>query len=464
MAQIPGGIFKSYDIRGTVPEEINEENIYHITQAVLSFFETKTGKKNLTIVTGRDMRISAPTLYPIFKKALTDAGAHVLDVGLVATPTFYFGVIHLKADAGIQLTASHNPPNYNGIKIVMRNGTKILKVGGGSGMEVIKNNALENVHLSGEGGDEKQINNIVYEELKNAYTIVSPKEIKSLRVVADSGNAMASTYIEPLFKDLPGDLVKMNFELDGTFPAHQPDPLIYENYTDLMKRVVQEKADFGIAPDGDGDRVFFVDEKGHMVPASMITALVAKELLKKYPGERILYDIRYVMTPKKIIEECGGVSSITRVGHAHITNQMNQENGLFGGESSGHMFLRATGGAESQVTIILLVAKAISDSGKPLSTIIEDLRRSYESGEFNFKTDKAAEILKALQKQYSDARISKLDGISIEYDNWRFNVRTSNTEPLLRLNLEAKTNELVQKKLVDVKSFIIGHGAIPYTP
>lgn len=197
-----------------------------------------------------------------------------------------------------------------------------------------------------------------------------------------------------------------------------------------------------------------------MIPASMITALVARELLKKYPGERILYDIRYIMTPRQIIKEAGGVSSVTRVGHAFITKQLHEENGLFGGESSGHMFLRATGGAESQVAIILIVLKAISDAGKPLSEIIEDIRRSYESGEFNFKTDKATQILEALKDKYKEGKLSTVDGISIDYGDWRFNVRTSNTEPLMRLNLEARTEALVKEKVQEVKTFIEAQGAV----
>lgn len=459
-SNIPSNIFKSYDIRGIVPEEMNEHNIYQITQAILHFFEEKSGKKDMTIVTGRDMRTSAPTLYPILKKALTDAGCTVVDIGLVSTPTFYFAVLHLKGDAGVQLTASHNPSNYNGIKIVMRDGDKIMKIGGDTGMNDIKQYALDGVQLETKEGQEKQVEEIVKEELKNAYKIVSPSEIKPLKVVADAANAMASTYIEPLFDDVPGELIKMNFDLDGTFPAHQPDPLVFENYKELMKKVVEEKADLGIAPDGDGDRIFFVDEKGKMIPASMITALVARELLKKYPGERILYDIRYVMTPRQIIKESGGVSSITRVGHAYITKQLHEEGGIFGGESSGHMFLRATGGAESQAAIILIVLKAISDANKPLSKIIEDIRRSYESGEYNFKTDKAKIILDALKEKYKDGELSTLDGISIDYGDWRFNVRTSNTEPLMRLNLEAKTEVLVTKKLQEVKSFMESQGAV----
>lgn len=457
------GIFKSYDIRGIVPSEINKDNLYQIAQAILHFYHTKLGRTDITIVTGHDMRVSAPELYPILKKALVDGGAHVLDIGLASTPTFYFAVLHHKADAGIQLTASHNPPQYSGMKFVIREGDNVCKIGGNSGMEEVKQNALDGVKVVLEGGSEEKVEGVVRDELENAYTLFSKDGIKPLKVVADAANAMAATYIDALFNDLEQcQLVRMNFELDGTFPAHQPDPLVFENYSELYKRVVEEKADLGLAPDGDGDRMFFVDEKGHMIPGSMITALVAKELLKKYPGRKILYDIRYTMTPKKIIEEMGGVSGITRVGHAFITKQLQEENAIFGGESSGHMFLEATGGAESQVGIILIVLKALSESGMTMSELIKDLKRSEESGEFNFKTDKAQEILEDLKTVFSDGEISTLDGVSIEYPDWRFNVRTSNTEPLLRLNLEATTQEVLDQRLEEVKAIILKHEAEPY--
>lgn len=456
------GVFKSYDIRGIVPTEINAENVYQIAQAILHFYHKKIGATDITIVTGHDMRISAPELYPILKKALIDGGAHVLDIGLVSTPTFYFSVLHLKAHAGIQLTASHNPPQYSGMKFVVREGDNVCKIGGNSGMEEVKQNALDGVKVSFQGGSEEKVEGVIQDELQNAYKLFPKEGIKPLKVVADAANAMAATYIDALFKELPCELVKMNFELDGNFPAHQPDPLVFENYSELYKRVVEEKADLGLAPDGDGDRMFFVDEKGQMIPGSMITALVAKELLKKYPGRKILYDIRYTMTPKKVIEEMGGISGITRVGHAFITKQLQEEKAIFGGESSGHMFFEATGGAESQVAVILIVLQAITESGKPFSELIEELRRSVESGEFNFKTDKSKDIIEELRETYSDAEVSDLDGVSIEYPTWRFNVRTSNTEPLLRLNLEAENQEIVNEKLEEVKQIILKHGAEPH--
>lgn len=456
---IPAHIFKSYDIRGIVPEEINESNIYQMTQAVLFHIQSKLGKKNVSVAVGRDMRLSAPSLYPLFKKALVEGGAHIIDNGLVSTPTFYFSVLHLKTDAGIQLTASHNPPQYNGMKMVIRDGDTLSKISGGNGIEEIKKYALEGVVIKEEGGSEVAHEGIGEEEVQHAFKLISTEGVKPLKVVADPANAMAGTYIEALFKHLSCELVKMNFELDGSFPAHQPDPLVFANLRDLQKRVIDEKADLGLAPDGDGDRLFFIDEKGQIVSASFITALVARELLKDYPAATILYDIRYTISAKKIIEESGGKSDITRVGHAHITKQLNAVKGLFAGESSGHYYFAHTGGCESQIPIILIVLKAISSSGKPLSEIVEELRRSWESGEYNFKTTKAMQILEELKKKYSDADISTIDGVSIEYPSWRCNVRTSNTEPLLRLNVEAETEGEMKHKREELMQFIIDNEA-----
>ncbi|OGK29143.1 hypothetical protein A3D06_00750 [Candidatus Roizmanbacteria bacterium RIFCSPHIGHO2_02_FULL_40_9] len=456
---IPAHIFKSYDIRGIVPDEINKENIYGIAQAVLGYIQRKLGKTNITIAVGKDMRLSAPTLYPIFKKALVDGGATIIDNGLVSTPTFYFSVLHLRTDAGIQLTASHNPPQYSGMKMVIRDGDGLVKIGKGTGMDEIQKSALEGIVIKEKGGSEKKHEGIMDEEIKYACELVSMDGIKALKVVADPANAMGITYIDALFKKLPCELVKMNFELDGTFPSHEPNPLVFENLRDLQKKVIEEKADLGIAPDGDGDRMFFIDEKGQIIQASYITAIVSRELLRRFPGEKILFDIRYIMTPKKIIEELGGSWDITKVGHAFITQKIHETNALFGGESSAHYFFRYTGGAESQLLMILLILKIMSKSGKKLSELVEEVKRSSESGEINFVTDNAQDILNVLKETYHDAEISMLDGISIEYPDWRCNVRTSNTEPLLRLNLEAINDVAVKKRVKEVTSLILKQGA-----
>lgn len=460
---IPTNIFKSYDIRGIYPDEINEKNIYQITQAIFRLYREKShSSSSLKIVVGRDMRLSGPSLFPIIKKALIDAGATVINIGLVSTPTFYFAVYHYGYDAGIQLSASHNPSQYNGMKLVVNGGNGLIKISKTNGMEQIKQYAIENKDIKSLK-KEKYIykTNVLQEEIKFIKKMVNIEKIKKLKVVADAANAMGAQYIEALFKELPCELIKMNFELDGSFPAHQPDPLIKTNLVDLQKRVIKEKADLGLAPDGDGDRLFFIDEKGQIIEASSITALIARELLKTNPKSTILYDIRYTITPLKIIQENGGKSGVTKVGHAFITEEMHQTKALFAGESSGHYYFSQTGNVESQLPVILMILSIISQENKPISKIIKEIKRSFESGEYNFKTDKSFDILNSLKRKYNDGKLITIDGVAIEYDKWRFGVRTSNTEPLLRLNLEADNKKLMEEKRDELINFIKSFGAIP---
>jgi phosphomannomutase len=284
--------------------------------------------------------------------------------------------------------------------------------------------------------------------------IVGNPHINRFKIVADTANAMGAQYIGAIFDKVDADLIKMNFELDGTFPAHQPDPLQSETLVDLQKRVIDEGADLGLAPDGDGDRLFFIDEKGQIVPPTIITSIVAKELLKSNPGDQILVDIRYLLTPKKIIEENGGKMLVTKVGHAYITEGLHSSGGVFAGESSGHYFFRDTGNAESQMPMILTVLKVLTESGKKFSEVVDEYRRSFESGEFNFKVTNAPEIMDAIKEKYSDGEIETMDGVAITYPNWRMSVRTSNTEPLLRLNVESYDRDEMEVKRDELKSLI----------
>ncbi len=458
---IPPGIFKSYDIRGIYPEDINEETLPTIVQAIYKVQCEKANKQQLTVVTGHDMRLSAPSLYPILMQALVDVGATVIDIDLVSTPTFYFSVFHYGYDAGIQLTASHNPPQWNGMKFVVNSPNGLIKIGKSTGMDLVSKYALAgDIAPKASGGTATKKEGVLEADVQNALSLFDSSSIKPFKVVADAANAMAAQYIDALFKHIPGELVKMNFELDGSFPSHQPDPLVAANTEDLRKKVLEVGADIGLAPDGDGDRLFFIDEKGQIVPASIITALVARELLKKNPGATILYDIRYVNTAKKIIEENGGKSDITKVGHAFITEKMHETGAIFGGESSGHYFFKATGNAENQLPMIIAVLTVMSQENKNISEIVTELMRSFESGEYNFKTDKSAEILEALKDKYSDGSLLTIDGIAVEYAEWRFGVRTSNTEPLLRLNVEAYKSGDMQAKRDELIQFIESFGAI----
>lgn len=437
---IPEGIFKSYDIRGIYPEQINEENVIPITKAIYAFFlKNYPDKKSLTIVLGRDMRLSSPALFEAIKKTLIELGAEVIVPGIISTPTFYFTVFHYKYDSGIQITASHNPKEYNGIKFVLNSPNGLIKIGKSTGMEEVKQMALENGQLTidnGQSGKMVELENVGEEEVKTSLKLLDNPKFKEFKIVADAANSVGALYLEELFKQIPGKLVKMNFELDGTFPVHPADPLIPENLVDVQKRVVEEKADLGLAPDGDGDRLFFVSEKGEIIPPTAITAIVARELLKKHKGEKILFDVRYIMTPKKITEESGGVPVLTKVGHAFITEKMTEEEGLFAGESSAHFYFKFTGNAEGPLLVILHILQVMSETGKKLSELAQEVQRSKESGEINFRVKNAREIIDKLKEEYKDGEIIEIDGVAIEYPDWRFSLRTSNTEPLLRLNVE----------------------------
>lgn len=444
-------IFKAYDIRGIYPSELNAENIARITGAILYFFKQKLGKDNPSVVLGRDMRLSSPELFAAAKKVLLEHGAEVIDVGLVSTPTFYFAVSNFNYDCGIQITASHNPKDYNGIKFVLNSNKGLIKIGKNTGMDEIKD-----LSISGDFTLEKQDgklvtrDDVVSEEVRSSLKLLGSPKFKSFKIVADTANAMGAVYIEEIFKNIDAELIKMNFELDGTFPSHQPDPLDFENLRELQTKVLSENADLGLAPDGDGDRMFFIDEKGKVVPASVITGIIAKELLEDNPGGTILYDIRYVMSPQKAIFEAGGKSEISLVGHAFITEGMAEKDAVFAGESSGHYFYRATGNAESQVMTVLIVLNALSKRNIPLSRLAEEMSASFESGEINFKVTNAKEIAESIKTKYHDGELSEMDGLAIDFPDWRLSLRTSNTEPLLRLNIEAKNAELLSEKLKDV--------------
>jgi phosphomannomutase len=454
---IPESIFKSYDIRGIYPSEINEENSVPIAKAIYAFFLKKfPDKKSLKVVLGRDMRLSSPAIFEAIKNTLVEAGAEVIVPGIVSTPTFYFTVFHNGFDAGIQITASHNPKDYNGIKFVVNSPNGLLKIGKSTGMEEVKTMAIDGVEVSfEEAGKVIELPDATAEEVDSALKAVGNPEIKGYKIVADAANSVGSLYLDALFKKIPGELIRMNFELDGTFPVHQADPLQPENLKDLQAKVKETGADFGLAPDGDGDRLFFIDERGEIVQPTLITSLVARELLKEQPGSTILFDIRYILTPKRITEENGGKTGITKVGHAFITEKMHETGAVFAGESSAHFFFKATGNAEGPLLVLAYILRIMSETGKKLSELAEEVKRSKESGEINFRVKNAPEILVKLKEKYADGELSELDGVAIEYPTWRFSVRTSNTEPLLRLNVEEELHD-VKERGKELEDFIKG--------
>lgn len=453
----PPHIFKAYDIRGVYPSDLNEINIVPIAKAIYSFFQkTKGIDKPLTVVVGTDMRTSSPILTKAVIDTLVGCGAHVIDVGVVSTPTFYFATYHYNFDAGIQVTASHNPKQWNGMKIVMRGPHGLIKIGKSTGLETIQQMATKNgksVSFFGKGTviEKKEV---LADEVIKTLAMVGNPTIKPFTIVADAANAMGGQYIQALCSKLPVKLIPMNFNLDGTFPVHQPDPLQKETLVDLQKRVVEENADLGLAPDGDGDRLFFIDEKGNIVPPTVITSIIAKMLLTKHKGGKILVDIRYLLTPKKIVEENNGEMLVTKVGHAYITEEMNKTGALFAGESSAHYFFRDSGNAEAQMPIILFVLQALSQANKPFSEMVKDYQRSFESGEINVVANNSLKILEAVKDKYKDGSLDSMDGVAISYPTWRFSMRVSNTEPLLRLNVESIDKQTMEKNRDELVEFI----------
>lgn len=460
-------VFKAYDIRGVYPTEINEENYALIVRAIYTFFVRSLKRDNLTIVLGRDMRVSSPSLFEVAKNELVKSGATVIDIGLSPTPTFYYASLRYGYDAGIDVTASHNPKEYAGTKFVMRDGDKIIKIGKSTGMEQVKEYAVNQDFVEyKDGGKIIEKKDVLEDEINSAIkdTGVDVAGFKKFKIVADPANGMGSLYVDKLFEKIPGELVRICYELDGTFPNHGADPLKAKNLVDLQKKVIEEKADLGISTDGDGDRVFFVNEKGDIINATFTTSLMAQEALSKKPGATFVVDIRYTRNVMNIVNKAGGKLLVSKVGHAFITEDVNKNDAQFAGESSGHFFFKSVGGAESAVSVILYIIEAMSKEGKPISEILNHLKSSEESGEFNFvlpESVKAKELLEDISKGYADGQISWLDGLAVDFTDWRFNIRTSNTEPLLRLNVEANSPDITKAKFEELRNKILASGAKP---
>ncbi len=456
-------IFKAYDIRGIYPAQINEEVMEDIMRAIYTFLSGEIGKKDFSIVLGRDMRLSSPALHEIAKETLKKSGAHVIDVGLVSTPTVYFAVKQYDYDAGIQISASHNPKDYNGIKIVRRDGESIVKIGKETGMpkitELATNKQFSEYTYDGTVEEKPHI---IQEEVNKAMDAIQVGDISKLKIVADPANAMGILPLKEMFDRLDTRFITINFELDGTFPAHQADPLQHKTLRQLQDKVKETGADLGICTDGDADRAMFINEKGEIIPATLITTLIAGEILRDAPGSRILVDIRYIRNVEDIVKQMGGEVGYTPVGHALITKQVNAEDAIFAGESSGHYYFRSMGGCESTIRVILYVLRVLARERKPISEILHDLETSVESGETNFELEgesSPTDVTEKLKETFADGELSTLDGIAITYPEWRFSVRSSNTEPVIRLNIEGKTEEIVKEKEGQIKQMILDMGA-----
>lgn len=440
-------IFKSYDIRGVYPDDIDAEAAYKIARATVVY----TGAS--TMVVGRDMRASSPELAEAVIRGVTDQGADVIDIGLCSTPLFYFSVADYDVhDAGIMVTASHNPKEYNGMKIIRGDAQAI---GLESGLAEIRD-----IAVAGDFPDVPRgtvIETSTREQyLEKLFEFVPPAEIVPLKVVADCGNGMGGLLLADIFKALNCELTPMYAELDGNFPNHEANPIKEENLADLKKKVLEVGADFGVAYDGDADRVGFVDGRGTMVRGDIIATLLAKEILKKSQGAVVLGDVRVTKAMEEEVAGAGGTFHLCRVGHAHIKRQMKEEGAKFAGELSAHYYFADFPGYETGDLVLLYILSAISASGKTLTELTGDYGRYFHSGEINFTVADKEKIIVAAKEKYSSGATSvlEIDGLRIDFPEWWFSIRASNTEPLLRLNLEATTKELMEEKIQDLTGLI----------
>ena len=439
-------VFKAYDVRGLYRTELDEEGAYAIGRAYVEQFETAR------IAVGRDMRLSSPTMARATIEGAADAGAEVLDLGLVGTEMTYFAVGEVGLDGGIMVTASHNPKEYTGMKIVRRGA---LPVGGDSGLLDVRDRALAAEWRDAERGD-------VHDEdiwdgfVERVLSFVDVDALKPLRVVIDAANGMAGVMLPRVLERLPMvEVVRCYFEPDGSFPNHEPNPLLPENREFIIGKTTEEQADFGVAFDGDADRCFFVDDTGDFVPGDFTTALFAETILGREPGGKVIYDVRASWAVPEAITNAGGTPLINRVGHAFIKQRMREDDAVFGGEVSAHYYFRDFSQADSGTVPFLLMCDLVSRHGK-LSKALDRFRtRYFLTGEINTPVADVPAKLAELEERFGpEGRVSKLDGLSIESDDWHFNVRPSNTEPLLRLNLEARSQELMERKRDEVLAVI----------
>jgi phosphomannomutase len=441
-------VFKAYDVRGLYPGELDEEGAYAIGRAYVEQFEPKT------IVVGRDMRVTSPAMAEAVIRGAGDGGAAVKDVGMIGTEMLYFAVGDLEADGGITVTASHNPKDYTGMKIVRRGA---LPVGGDSGLAEIRDRAAA-IQRSDTNGVEAESVDVYPAFTDKVLSFIDPEAVRPLRTVIDAANGMAGAMLPAILERLPVDAVRCFFEPDGSFPNHEPNPLLPENREFIVGKVRDERADLGIAFDGDADRCFFVDDGGEFVPGDFVTALLAESILEKEPGAKIIYDVRASWAVRDTVERAGGIPLINRVGHAFIKHRMRQESAAFAGEVSGHYYFRDFNQADSGTIPALLMLELVSKRGKSLSELLRPYRdRYFITGEINTPVDDVPLKLQEIKERFGrEGEVSHLDGISITAEDWHMNVRPSNTEPLLRLNLEALDRDEMERKRDDVLAVIRG--------
>ena len=432
-------IFKAYDIRGTVPDPLGPEQAYAIGRATGRFIG------GTEIAVGRDARTHSPELCDQLIRGLNDEGVNVVDLGLISTPMLYFAVDKLGCAGGIMTTASHNPGQYNGFKICREHAIPIGEASGLKDIERLAGEAADRPTADARGSVRQLDVTADYVDHVLAVGRGRPK----LKVAIDCGNGMAAVALEPLLERLPLEIEKLYFEPDCTFPNHEADPLKLENLEDVAKAVRRSGADFGVAFDGDADRAVFVDESGRPISSDLMTAVLGRHRLKQDPGGLVLYDLRSSRAVAEEIEAAGGRANMSRVGHSFVKAQMREQGAIFGGELSGHFYFRfsPTLIADDGIAAFVALLDVLSEEQRPLSEIIEPLRRYAASGEINSRVADVDRVIQAIEEDHRDAPVvSKLDGLLVRYDDWWFNLRASNTEPVLRLNLEADTVERMERE------------------
>ena len=428
---------------------MSKNNAYFlIPKCTVEFFKS-TNKNLKSIVVARDIRPSSSSLAKSLRKGITKAGINVVDIGVVSTDATYFAVGHYNYDAGITVTASHNPSEYNGLKLCHE---KAMPISFNTGLSKILEIARQ-AKLPAAKRPGKIIEKNILGEYKR-HVLNFANNIRPLKVVVDAGNGMAGKMIPIVFKDLPCEIIPLFFDLDGTFPNHEPDPLKKENLKYLQEKVLKAKSHFGVAFDGDADRCVFVDENGQVIGCDLITVVIAKELLQKEKGSTIIYDLRSSWVVPEEITKSGGTPYRERVGHSHIKSTMREKDAIFGGELSGHYYFKDNYYADSGIIALIEVLNVLSRKNVPMSNLISTTKRYYSTGEINFEVEDKDKKIEQIADRFRDGKIDYLDGITVEYNDWWFNVRKSNTEPLLRLNLEGKTREIMKERQRQVTNII----------
>ena len=436
-------IFKAYDVRGIYGQNLTEDIAYKIGRAFVYFLKCKN------VVVGTDMRLSSPKLSKAFMKGAAEQGANVIFIGKVCTDAVYFASGYLNKPA-VMFTASHNPPEYNGVKFCKNDAIPINK---DTGLEKIKS-IIENEEYQKIASKKQFFGKVIKRDILKHYVkhvrkFIDVKKLRKLKVAVDAGNGMSGKIIPLVYKNVPVKIAPLYFRLDGSFPNHPADPSKYENLVKLQKTVKEKKCNFGMAFDGDADRIFFVDEKGSIVNSSLISALIIKNILKKSPKQKIIYNLVCSHIVPETIKQNDGIPLIERVGHSFIKETMRKTKAIFACEHSAHYYYRENFRADSGMITSLAVAEIVSKENKPLSKLLDEFRKYHTIEEANVEVkDKKAKLkqIESIYKSQNPKKISKLDGITVEFDSWWFNVRPSNTEPLLRLNLEANTKELMKEK------------------